>query len=977
MKKRWIGIVLVGFLLVACSDDEVDEPDAGVEDVAVEDAQTEDTQSEDADSEDVSSEDADTGEQEPESALRQPVEVYTDDQGMPHIYAQTLEDLFYTNGYVQARDRLGQMEFYRRVATGTLSELLGELDESAISTDTMFRMLGLERSAKEYWEENYDPENESYIILESFAEGVTAFIDAVREGDEEISSTLSSAIPTDVLHDWEPWHSLAIARLLAVQLTYYTPMYLELTDLRQDILENLPTDSEDPAIAARAGAFNDLLRFAPATDTTHLDDFLSGALMETPPQAPTVDRDLLANAREMHAGIKGVPGAVEPFDPFNTSNPFMRGSNNWTVSGEHTDSGHPHVANDPHLGLSLPTVFYPMHLVLEDDADGREDIEVIGAAYAGTPGIVIGRNQDMAWGTTVGFYDYVDIYQEEVTGSSDDADPATVRFNDEDVEVERVVEEIDVGLLGNISETIEYTVEIVPHHGPLIPPSEEGRPVAREGTEAISVKWVGLEPSNEFEFLSRLWRAEEPDDVEEALTYYTVGSSNFVFGFTSGDIYYSGRSDIPDRPDSAKTFHPTDNPEGTAPVFVLPGDGTAEWEGFLADEDIPHALNPDKGYVITANNDPVGVTLENTPMEAENYLGSFFDIGFRGQTIENQFHEFIDNDTPMTLQDQVAIQDHPHDGMAAAFVPHVVAALDTVLDDEIADEEAPDLAAIRDEIEGQEERLEELRDLLDDWDYIAPATREPTGDDVARSSAAVLFNVATVYAIRNAFGDEMEYLDRYDGVVWSLPRASQLLSRSLLYLLEEPEEAISYDEDVGDSLYFDDLGNEDVTETRLTVLVRAVLQADDRLQNASLFGVRHDRDIPGPQSADIDDWIWGNLHGLTLDGLIPIPGPAFQRPEEGLPFYERPGGSWSVSPCGNGYMTFAFNCSSGSSLRMVHEMDPDGPVTYNAIPGGASEDPASPHFDDQIERWNDADPYLLVDDRDELADTADLEVFGE
>ncbi len=961
--KRWLVVVAVVAMAVACSDpEEVEPPESDVgNDIGEIDADTDDA-----------GEDFDPF----AGQLRRPVHVYTDEQGMPHIYAETLEDLFFANGYIQARDRMAQLEMYRRISTGTLSELLGSLDEQPIAMDTMFRMLGLERNARQFWEENYDPDQESFVVVESYAAGINAYIQALQEGEEEMHQLLGGFFPPREMREWKPWHTMAIARLLAVELTYYTPVYLDLTWMRQQALDVFDPESEDEAIAARSAFFNDVARLAPATDTTHIDGFPS-ALMEMP-TAPHIDEELLRSAREMHRGLQEVPGFGDlTIDPFNSASNRMRGSNNWVVSGEHTDTGHPQVANDPHLGLSLPTVFYPMRLVLQDDVDGREDIDIVGASYVGAPGVVIGRNQQMAWGTTVGYYDYVDLYHEEIDGPGDGAEPATVSFNGDDVPVERVTEEIRVGQLGNINETIEYTVEIVPHHGPLMPSTDGARPVPRQESEGISVKWVGLEPGNEVEFLLGVWRAEEPEDVQEALTHYQLGSSNFVFGFSSGEIYYSGRSDIPIRPDEALTFHPVDNPRGNAPIFVLPGDGSAEWEGFLDDAHIPHALNPEKGYVITANNDPVGVTLDNDPFNVEHYIGAFFAVGFRGARIEERFDEFIDAGQPLTLEDHIAIQDDPHDGVAERVVPHLVEAIDTVLDDGIDDEAAPDLASIRDEIDGREAELAELRDLLDAWDFAAPASRQPSGDDVLRSSAATLFNVTMVYLFRNVLGDEMERLDLYHpNGVWMMPQASQILTRALVFLLDHPEEAYSYDEEVGDSLYFDDMDNDDVIETRLTMLVRSVLQARDRLADASTFGSRLGRDIEGPQSDDPDDWIWGNLHGLYLDGFFPGIEPALARPESGRPFFERPGGTFSVSPCGNGYLHFNFTCGSGSALRMVHDLSPDGPVTYNAIPGGASENPNSPHFDDQIERWNAAEPYRLIDDRDELEGSATHEVFG-
>ncbi len=983
MNRGWIWLLLVGFIFAACDDsEEVEEPDAG--EIEVPDVEPPETPDVDENGEDVDDEgdvdiDPDTGGDtdvdipDPDGELRSTVEVYTDEQGMPHIYAESFEDLFYVNGYVQARDRLGQMEFYRRVSTGTLSEILGGLSEQPIAVDTMFRMLGLERSAKQYWEENYDPDDEAYIVLESFSAGVNAYLDALQEGEEELSGSLGILFPADSFRDWKPWHTLAIARLLAVELTYYTPLYIELTEIRQRIFDTFPADSEDDAIASRSGMLHDVLRLAPATEATHIDGFPNAFVQ--PGQGPTIDPELLANARQLHQGLSEVPGVHGSFDPFNIQGPMMRGSNNWVLSGDHSDSGNPQVANDPHLGLSLPSVFYPMHLVLEDDIDGREDLEIIGAAYTGTPGVVIGRNNDMAWGTTVGFYDYVDVYHEQISGSSSDSEPATVRFDGDDIPVERVEEPIHIGVGGNITETIDYTVEIVPHHGPIIPPSEGFRPVERESEEALSVKWVGLEPSNEFEFLLGLWRADSPDDVEEALTHYHVGSSNFVFGFSSGDIYYSGRSDIPVRPDEALTFDAAENPEGVAPIFVLPGDGSAEWQGFLDDDYIPHALNPEKGYIITANNDPVGVTLDNNPFDDEHYIGGFFDIGYRGQTIEERIDQYIAEGQPMSLEDHIAVQDDPHDGFAEAVVPHIVAAIDVVLADEEPDEDSEELVFLRDEIDGEQESLQELRDLLAGWDFAAPADREPIGDDIDRSSAAILFNATAVYLLRNVFGDEMEQMGYYDNGFWSLPRMSQVLTRSLVFLLDEPEESLSYDEDIGDSIYFDDMNNEDVVETRLTMLVRSVLQARERLATAAGWGIRFGRDIEGPESDDPEDWIWGNFHGLSLDGFFPGIEGAYQRPATDRPFFARPGGTFSVSPCGNGYVSFNFTCSSGSSLRMVHDLDPDGPVTYNAIPGGASENPDSPHFDDQIERWNQADPYRLISDRDELEEVANKEIF--
>jgi acyl-homoserine lactone acylase PvdQ len=171
----------------------------------------------------------------------------------------------------------------------------------------------------------------------------------------------------------------------------------------------------------------------------------------------------------------------------------------------------------------------------------------------------------------------------------------------------------------------------------------------------------------------------------------------------------------------------------------------------------------------------------------------------------------------------------------------------------------------------------------------------------------------------------------------------------------------------------------DMLETRQTLLVWALLEGRDRLTSGQNLTEIWGRAIPSPGSSDPSDWVWGKMHGLRLDGLVPFGQTPFQRPtsERGLPFYERPGGQFAVTPCDHGYNDFNFTCTSGSSLRMVHEMDPSGPVTYNALPGGYSSDPASPYFASEVEMWNRAEPRKLEDDRATLEQNSDdITVYG-
>lgn len=905
----------------------------------------------------------------PFSALHDEVTIIRDSDGIAHIYATNQDDLFFANGYQMAKDRFPQMEFYRRVSTGTLSEVVGSLSDSTVEVDVLFRMLGLKRAADEYWESGLADDDESKPVIEAFTRGVNAYLAQYRAGEMTQPPVVQEAFGPDTTRDWEPTDTAAIAKLLAVSLTYAADNYIDAQELRQHIADVYGADGASMEYALRSGLFQDVVRNAPSTDTTHIDGFpTEGEAFTAARPGPRVDPSVLRNALELHHTLRDDP-LLESLNPFAPRDRHTRGSNNWVISGDLTESGFPQVANDPHLGLETPTVFYPIHLHQTEADGGEKPIRVIGAGYVGAPGVVVGRNEDVAWGTTVGFYDYVDVYQEQVTGNSDDAQPATVAFDGGQVPVERFEETIQIGNFGDIRDSFDLTLEWVPHHGPIIPELEGGRPVRRESGEALSVRWVGMEASNELEFLVGLWRAQTPAEVEAALDHYEVGSSNFVFGFTSGDIFYSGQSKIPIRSDEAMTYNPETNPMGTAPFFVLPGDGTAEWEGFVPETKIPHALNPEKGYIVTANNDQVGTTLDNDTLDDEYYLGGFYATGFRAKRIEdrltNATGERTDGDK-LTPQMSVEIQNDGYDELASRITPFYVDAVDTVLDGSIPDGDAADLAALRTEIAGREAELMELRDLLDEWDYSAPRDRQPQGDAARNSAAETLFSVATVYAFRNAYGDEMQRLGRFDGEKWSIPRFGDILPRSLIFLLEEPESAHTWDANSGDTSIFDDLDTEDVTETRLTVLVRSLLDAKDRLAGVEPFGRRFSRDIPSPRSADPADWVWGNLHGLRLAPLLPFVGASWRRPETGLPFYERQGGQFAVTPCNHGFDDFDFTCGSGSSLRMVHEMDPGGPTTVNTVPGGTVADPASEFFDNQFEAWQAGEPMPMRWERTEV-----------
>jgi penicillin amidase len=273
-----------------------------------------------------------------------------------------------------------------------------------------------------------------------------------------------------------------------------------------------------------------------------------------------------------------------------------------------------------------------------------------------------------------------------------------------------------------------------------------------------------------------------------------------------------------------------------------------------------------------------------------------------------------------------------------------------------------------------------LLELLRGWNYEAPGTRTPTGEQVEQSAATALFNLSMVYLIRRTLGDELGEIGWFSGGTFDGPYGNQLLPRALIFLLERTDEAATYDESIGDSWVFDDMSTTGTTETRLTPLVMSVLDARDRLASEEPLATHFGREIPSPNSGDPEDWVWGKMHGLRLSGIFPSEGSSsYARPAEGLPFYERPGGEFAVSPCNHGYDDTDFTCTSGSSLRMIHQMNADGEsVTYNAIPGGYSGVPGSETYLSEMQRWQNANPRKIETDRDVLEQNVrNVRSFGE
>jgi penicillin G amidase len=907
-----------------------------------------------------------------------PVEVLIDDRGMPHIYATTVNDLALVNGYVMARDRFIQMEFLRRLATGRLAAVLGNFDASLVEGDRDFRFLGFRRVAQQTYD-GLAADDRTKVYVDAFVAGINQYIAQVIEDpgyQPPAGLELFNAIrAADDFGPWDPVDVLALARFQSWNLSYDAGADTARTERLMGTRAAFPADGDldgptgpmlsDPRLADRVGLYADFFSEVQARRVYSRDGFNDGTTMAIrpasglPAQVPQVVMPPLETVR---AGRR----FFERLDNhrFNVRDPHM-GSNSWVVAAEHTANGNAILANDPHLALPAPGVWWYVHLNTAE-MGGEEDFDVQGVGFAALPGVVLGYNRNLAWSATTTGYDATDVYAEQVTFRNDgtlaapDWTPVSVLFNGTQVALESVTERI----LNAGGEDEDFVIYQVPHHGNIIAESitPPELPVDNGMTavgSALSVRYTGDEPSNELAFFSGLWTAEDIDEALLALDNFQVGAQNFSF-VTQDSIAWSTRSRIPIRAAAACSFRvePDGQISGVSPLFVLPGQGGFEWEGNLPDAAIPHDIDPARGYIANANQDNVGVTEDGNPCNDAYYLGGGFAVGYRmGRIVERLDEEIAAGD--ITTAEMIALQAETRSSLGSTLRDPIVASLTQALTDPSGD---PALRAVVTAAGPDRMRdVEDVRDRLMAWSLETPHGVGATDpDEVADSIATTIFNAAWIRIANLAFGDEERRIGRGMNsqarprmLEWAMRPAAE--QDGFLYTYRERYIGIN---GWNDTVVWDDLDTELLTETRNERVLSGVLEALDWLE--------------GELGSDLEQWRWGRLHAVRFDqvvppvadpGIVSIPPVGSEQFPIGFPRHGDYGavdvGNFSTS---NGTR---FTFGSGASQRVVVEMTPDGPAAFNALPGGQHEDPASPHHADEAELWRvNEQPPLYFDRAD-------------
>lgn len=897
--------------------------------------------------------------------LSAPVNVYIDDAGIPTIVGETESDVNFVRGFLHARDRLFHMDYLRRVSSGTLAELLGP---AALASDVELRTLGLRRGALATWQQ-LDADEKNWV--KAYADGVNAYI----ASDEELPPEYGALELTRV-ERWSPVDSLIIGKLLAFQLSFDSGAV--------DRTMRLGAYQAVGEAAGFDGAslyFEDLVRAAPMDDRVTIPGFLeaigvsavvpdlAGAMQDAAaaPSSPVsnrwnnlpwVDDSVMHSLSQYMERVQQVPLLQNTMGRAEN----RAGSNWWLVSGDHTDSGYPFMANDPHLGLTMPALMINENIVIRD-----ENRAVSGITPPGVPLTLLGCNLNICWGLTNHEIDVTDYFMEETltnayglpthTVHEDGAEPLLYAFQSYFVNNvgDGVPDSVEPASVGYDAGGITF----------LVPRRNNGPVVAQpDANSAISIQYAGWGATFELASVRGFERAGNMDDFQAVIDNWTFGSQNIAYADVEGNIAYFTTGAVPLREDLQNL-----TVGGGVPPFLLrDGTGALGHEWLPANEDsprgapfaslpkseMPHVINPESGYIANANNDPVGTTLDNNVLNKVRpdgnglyYLNPSY-AELRMARIDRALQDMLAAG-PVSADDMKALQADTRMFDAELLVPHILQAFENAVDEDAW----PGLAqfALDESIQEAVARLAEWdfsspTGLTDGFDPGSPPGVEPSEEQVAHSVAATIYSVWRGQAIANTVDATLDALQLGD----YRPGSGDAL-RALHHLLDDFETG----QGTGASgvPFFNVEGAPDAASARDTVLLASLGQSLELLASdefAPAFG----------NSTDLEDYRWGRLHRIVFEHPVNsdpfnVPnGGGLQDLDKGLPGVARGGGYQTVDASSHGVRAsgvndFMFN--HGAARRTVAEMTPGKPAVSEILPGGRSGVMVSPFYTNQLMKW--------------------------
>jgi penicillin amidase len=808
--------------------------------------------------------------------LSGPVQAVYDEHGLLHLTCAADDDCYAALGYFHSANRFFFMDFVRNLVRGRLGSLV-KGGAVVLERDYDNRRFFSTREGEPLEDKLYaDASPQVQGHLDAYARGVNAWIGDMRDGENGATLTPEyefALIVKEAIRDWEPADSAAVGLYVLNDLSNNSGGEIDLSLLKPAF---------NPALAA------DLFTPKPVFDAfTLVAGMQVDAAASDASAMGGVGGELLPLLLDARARLRGVgSGAL-------SRHAGEIGSNNWAVAPERTVDGHALLANDPHLLLGNPSIWFPVEIDALSAGDG--EYHVAGSTFPGLPSVMVGHNESIGWGVTTAYWDLADVYVEQLT-----ADGKSVVFEGAEVPILEKTFSFEDASTGT---PVEKTLRWVPHHGPIV--SED----ADAGT-ALSVRWRGHDGGTDLDVFFGLARAQSTEEGRQTVEMASSASQNFVIVDKAGDIGWFPYAQVPNRPWASAAL---------PPWLPLPGDGSAEWQGSVPLESLPQLHDPPAGAIATANADMTGASADGDITNDGQPAMQAIDKseGTREQRILDLLEEGGDMHSVATM---TAIQGDNYSLYGSFAVPPILAATTGVT--WTADEQA-------------------VVDALAAWQLTCPTGVDGTdpvespdatdAEETAESIGCTAFH-ATLFALVNvALADDIAAagLEDIGTARWDL----HLVARAL----KEPASITS------GALLWDDVSTTTVVETRDDMVRRAITAAASRLavtgpQNSWRWGRLHTLTLRS---------IYDNFGFATYnEGPFAAPGGLYTvnvanpsnraLPDEGDP--------WD----------FAF--ASGPSVRFVVEARADGPRMVYQLPGGTDLHRESDFYNNLLPRWLANDP---------------------
>ncbi|WP_432156319.1 penicillin acylase family protein [Streptomyces sp. bgisy153] len=831
--------------------------------------------------------------------LSGPVDVKRDGHGIPQIYASSDEDLFMAQGYVQAQDRFYEMDVRRHLTSGRLSEMFGK---SQIDNDEFLRTLGWDRIAKEEYDKVLSASTKKF--LQAYAKGVNAYLDG-KDGEEISLEYAALGFSNDYQPaQWTPVDSVSWLKAMAWDLRGNMQDEIDRALMTsrlgpQQIADLYPKYpySRNQAIV-QEGQYDELTETyeqgsgAGDSEGSATGSGTSGTALSTETEGSALQSQLGG----LYDVLDDLPTAVGV-------NGNGIGSNSWVVGGQHTITGKPLLANDPHLSPALPSVWYQMGLHCRS-LTGKCQFDVAGYTFAGVPGVIIGHNQKISWGMTNSGVDVTDLYLEKLTGDGYLYDgkvrPFTTR--EETIRVaggaskKIVVRQAEDGM-PLLSDRSDELVDVGKRAG-----VDTAAPDRGDGY-GVALRWTALQPGTTMDAVFVMDKATDWEDFRGAAKLFDVPSQNLVYADTDNHIGYTLPGKIPTR---AKGH------DGSIPA---PGwDRKYKWTGYIKFDELPYEYDPERGYIVTAN---------QAVVDKDKYpytLTTDWGYGARSQRITDLIKQKIKGGGKVSTDDMRQMQLDNSSEMAKLLVPKL---LDIDLDD-------PD--------------VRDAQKLLQGWDYTQDAD----------SAAAAYFNAVWRNILKLAFGHKLPKELRVEGqCLWVDPVNTTGPVDDTRKVRECGERDADQAQPDGGDRWFEVVRTlmekpDSPWWTTPKSGTRPGATNRDQLFERAMIDARWE--LTAKLGKDIDTWSWGRLHRLFLKNqTLGTSGPGFLQ-------YILNRGPWKLSGGEAAVDATGWNAAGGyevvwvPSMRMVINLDDFDKSKWINLTG-ASGHAFSAHYTDQTGKW--------------------------